>query len=231
MNWLMALAPPATSPVATSAWIRRPASIAPLDALVFALGLALSGMIWLVVAVSPASGLLAAFTLATYVLAYTPLKRCTPWCTAVGAVPGALPPVIGWVAARGELGTGALALFGILFLWQLPHFFAIAWLYREDYARGGFPMLPVVDVEGRMTVFQILLTSTLLVLVSLMPALLGLSGLLYLIGAAGLGVVLLAFAAVLGRSRDDGAARRLFLFSVIHLPATLALLVLDRTPL
>jgi protoheme IX farnesyltransferase len=213
---------------------RRPlpsGRIAPERALGFAIDLATLGVIWLAVAVNWASALVAALTLAVYLLVYTPLKRRTPWCTAVGAVPGALPPVIGWVAARGQLGEGALILFAILFLWQLPHFFAIAWLYREDYARGGFPMLPVVDTGGRMTVIQIGLASALLVAVSLVPHLIGLAGLVYLIGASGLGGVLLLLAARLGHRRDDGAARGLFLFSVVYLPAMLALLVLDRAPL
>lgn len=205
--------------------------IAPEKALIFAIDLTTLGLIWLAVVVNAASALVAALTVAIYILAYTPLKRRTPWCTAVGAVPGALPPVIGWLAARGHLGEGAIILFAILFLWQLPHFFAIAWLYREDYARGGFPMLPVVDSSGRVTVAQIGLASTLLVAVSLLPNLIGLAGLVYLSGAIGLGGALLLLAAALGRSRDDGAARRLFLFSVAYLPALLALLVLDRTPL
>jgi protoheme IX farnesyltransferase len=202
--------------------------LTPDTALIFAVDLAAVGLVWLAVAVSPAASLVAALTLASYILAYTPLKRTTPWCTAVGAVPGALPPVIGWVAARGELGAGAVALFALLYSWQLPHFFAIAWLYREDYARGRFPMWPVVDPSGTWTFRQITATSVLLLAVSAVPTAIGLTGRLYLAGALALGLVFVLFALALARRRDDRAARRVFLYSVVYLPAIVALMLVDR---
>ena len=210
---------------------RRPlpsGRLAPDAALIFAVDLAALGLVWLAVAVSPAASLVAALTLASYVLAYTPLKRTTPWCTAVGAVPGALPPVIGWVAARGELGAGAVALFALLYAWQLPHFFAIAWLYREDYARGHFPMWPVVDPSGTWTFRQITATSVLLALVSALPTAIGLTGRLYLTGALALGAIFVFLAVALARRRDDRAARRVFFYSIVYLPAIVALMLVDR---
>jgi heme o synthase len=167
-------------------------------------------------------------TWASYLFAYTPLKRRTPLATLVGAVPGALPPVIGWAAARGRLEPGAFILFAILFLWQIPHFLAIAWLYREDYARAGLPMLPVLDREGTFTGRQAVLHSLALLLVSLAPAAAGLAGPPYLAGAFVLGAGLTAFALRLARARDLGSARGLFLASVVYLPALSSLLLAAR---
>jgi protoheme IX farnesyltransferase len=210
---------------------RRPlpsGRLTPDAALIFAVDLAAVGLVWLAVAVSPGASLVAALTLGSYVLAYTPLKRATPWCTAMGAIPGALPPVIGWVAARGELGAGAVALFALLYAWQLPHFFAIAWLYREDYARGRFPMWPVVDPSGTWTFRQITATSILLLAVSVLPTAIGLTGYAYLAGAIALGAVFVLLALGLARRRDDRAARRVFFYSILYLPAIVALMLLDR---
>ncbi len=196
--------------------------------LVFAVDAATLGAAWLAVAVSRVSALLALLTLATYVLAYTPLKRRTPWSTVVGAVPGALPPVIGWVAAGRGLEAGAVALFAILFLWQLPHFFAIGWLYRQDYARAELPMLPVVDPNGRRTAREMVLTAALLVPASLLPALIGMSGAVYAAGATLLSVGFLNRAIAFARNRADADARSLFRASLIVLPAILGLMLLDR---
>jgi protoheme IX farnesyltransferase len=203
----------------------------PADALVFGVDTAAIGIVWLYVAVNRASALVALLTLASYVLAYTPLKRRTPWCTVVGAVPGALPPVIGWVAARGELGAGAVALFAILFFWQLPHFYAIGWLYRDDYARAGFPIVPVVDRDGRATARHILGASAGLAAASLAPALIGMAGTAYAAGAAAFGLAFLGLGIAFARSRAEAAARRLFVASLLALPAILVLLVIDRAPL
>lgn len=203
----------------------------PADALVFGVDTAAIGIVWLSVAVNRASALVALLTLASYVLAYTPLKRRTPWCTVVGAVPGALPPVIGWVAARGELGAGAVALFAILFFWQLPHFYAIGWLYRDDYARAGFPIVPVVDRDGRATARHILGASAGLAAASLAPTLIGMAGTAYAAGAAAFGLAFLGLGIAFARSRAEADARRLFVASLLALPAILVLLVIDRAPL
>ena len=164
----------------------------------------------------------------SYVFLYTPLKPVTSLATIVGAVPGALPPVIGWAAARGSLDVGAGILFAILFLWQIPHFLAIAWMYREDYARGGFPMLPVLDQQGRMTARQSFANAVALLLVSLLPTAVGLAGPWYLAGALLLGLAFVAAAFRLLRRRDVASARRLFLASVIYLPLLTSLLMIDR---
>jgi protoheme IX farnesyltransferase len=168
-------------------------------------------------------------TLAIYVLLYTPLKRRTTLCTVIGAVTGAIPPVMGWTAATGSIDAGAWVLFAILFVWQIPHFLAIAWLYREDYERGGFRMLPVVDPEGTTTFGMVVLYSMALLPVSLSATLVGLGGWLYPIGALLLGFGLLTLGVRLRRERTADAARRLFLATITYLPLLLALLVLDPT--
>lgn len=170
----------------------------------------------------------AALTWASYLFAYTPLKTRTSLATVVGAFPGALPPVIGWAAARGSLEPGAFVLFAILFLWQIPHFLAIAWIYREDYARGGLPMLPVLDPEGRITGRQALANSIALLLVSLAPTAGGMTGRLYFVGALGLGSAFTALAAWSAVVRTPLASRRLFLGSLLYLAALCALLMADR---
>ncbi len=171
---------------------------------------------------------LGALTLAGYLFVYTPLKRKTSLATIVGAVPGAIPPMMGWVALRGEISIEAWALFGILFLWQLPHFLAIAWLYRGDYELGGMPMLPVVDREGRVTARQAILYASALVPVSLLPTALGMTGFTYLCCALILGAVYVGYGVSFSRHRNHRAALQLMLASVIYLPALLASMALDR---
>jgi protoheme IX farnesyltransferase len=191
--------------------------------------LATAGVLLLAVKVNGLTAALSAATLVLYLLVYTPLKSRTSLCTVVGAIPGALPPVMGWVAARGTLDPGAWALFGVLFFWQLPHFLAIAWLHREDYARAGYPMLPVLDPEGGSTARQVVLQTLALILISLAPVALGLAGGAYLAGAAALGLGFLAFGVAFARVRSRPRARRLFFASLAYLPGLLALLALGRT--
>ena len=175
---------------ASDAQMRRTAArplplgvLQPAEALRFGVALAASGVLYLALLANPLAGAIAAATCVSYLAAYTPLKKRTTLATLVGAFPGAAPPLIGWAAARGELGLGAWLLYLILFLWQFPHFHAIAWMYREDYARAGIRMLPVVDPTGEKTFAQILMTSAALVLASLLPAVVGLAGVPYFFGA------------------------------------------------
>ncbi len=200
----------------------------PSVALAFATAISLAGAVHLAVAVNPLTATLGAAALITYVFVYTPLKRRTSLCTIVGAVPGAIPPLMGWAAARGELDVLAWVLFGIVFFWQLPHFLAIAWLYRQDYARAGFPMLPVLDPTGSRTARQILLYTVALVLVSLLTTVLGLTGAIYFFGALTLGLGFLALGLALAVGRGGHQARRLFFGSVIYLPVLLILMVIDK---
>jgi protoheme IX farnesyltransferase len=172
--------------------------------------------------------LVALLTWASYLFLYTPLKVRSSLSTVVGAVPGALPPVIGWTAATGAVEAGAAVLFAIMFVWQIPHFLAIAWLYREDYARGGMPMLPVIDPTGQLTGRQSVANSVALLAVSFTPTMLGMAGPLYLVGAAVLGVAFVAAAWRVAVERSVPAARLLFLVSVLYLPVLFAFLVADR---
>ncbi|HWX25267.1 MAG TPA: heme o synthase [Vicinamibacteria bacterium] len=200
----------------------------PREVLVFGVGITVAGLLVL----GSFSGLLAAalalLTWASYLFWYTPLKTRTSLATLVGAFPGALPPVIGWVAARGTLDPGALILFAILFLWQIPHFLAIASIYREDYARGGLPMLPVLDPLGGLTGRQTVLHSLCLLAASLMPFVAGMAGRSYLVVATVLGIAFTAIACWSAVTRTPLAARRLFLGSVLYLAALSTLLLLDR---
>jgi protoheme IX farnesyltransferase len=164
----------------------------------------------------------------SYLFVYTPLKTRTPWCTFIGAIPGALPPLLGWTAARNALGPEALVLFGILFLWQFPHFHAIATMYREDYARAGIRMLPVVEPEGRSTARQIVFYAALLLPVSLLPTYYRFSGNLYLAGAVLLGLLYLGVSVQTARVMSREHARRLLKVSVLYLPLLLGLMVLNR---
>jgi protoheme IX farnesyltransferase len=212
---------------------RRPLPGGRLDAdtaLAFGIALAVVGLAELAMFVNILAALVTALTLVTYVFVYTPLKTRTWLCTVVGAVPGALPPVIGWAAARGALDAGAWSLFAILFVWQLPHFYAIAWMYRDDYARGGFPMLPVLDTTGARTTHHIVAWTLALVPASLLPALLGLVGAWYATGAVALGLGFVALSAALAAQMERTAARRVFLGSILYLPALFGLLVLDKLP-
>jgi len=202
--------------------------IRPVDAALYGALLTLAGLATLARLCGPLAALVAFATWASYLFLYTPLKRRTHLATIVGAVPGALPPVIGWAAASSSLEPGAFILFAIVFLWQIPHFLAIAWLYRDDYERGGFPMLPVIDREGRLTSRQAVLHSVALLVVSLSPVAAGLGGPLYLAGALVLGVGLTLAALRLARARSLAAARGLFLASVLYLPALTSLLLVTN---
>lgn len=200
----------------------------PSEGLWFGIGLSTAGVVQLAIGVNLLTAAVAALTLGSYVLVYTPLKRRSSLATLVGAVPGALPPVIGWVAATGTLTLPALVLFGIVFFWQMPHFLAIAWLYRDDYAAAGIPLLPVLEPDGRRTGRQALLYGAALWPVSLMPTLVGLAGGFYIVVATVLGLALIASSARFARDRSNTAARRLFLFSIIYLPLLWGALVADR---
>jgi protoheme IX farnesyltransferase len=200
----------------------------PLEALVFGVTLTMLGTAYLATLVG---GLVALVTMATsilYLFAYTPLKPRTALCTLVGAVPGALPPVAGWAAARGDLTLGAWVLFGILFLWQVPHTLAIARLYREDYARAGVRVLPVIDPDGASTDRQIVLGSLALLSVSLLPAAIGWTGPMYLAGALLLGLAFAAVGIVQALAPSPRAARQVLLASLLYLPLLLGLLAFGR---
>lgn len=197
-------------------------------ALTIGVGLAVAGLVELTLGVNLLTALLGAAALAGYLFVYTPLKKISPLATVVGAVPGAIPPMMGWAAVTESLDPGAWALFAILFLWQLPHFLAIAWMCREDYARAGFPMLPVIQPDGRSTARQMVLYGAALLPVSLLPSALGLTGSTYFLGAMGLGLFFLAMCVAFAVSLSALAARRVLLTSVLYLPAVLAVMVLDR---
>jgi len=197
-------------------------------ALSFGVLLAILGLVDLAVAVNLLTALLGAVALAGYVFVYTPLKRLSSLATVIGAVPGAIPPMMGWCAVRNDLDAAAWVLFGILFFWQLPHFLAIAWLCREDYARGGFPMLPVLDPEGFRTGRQAILYGAALVPVSLLPSLLGLMGTVYFVGALAFGLAYLGFAFAFAQARSNPGARRLMFASLLYFPALLLIMLLDR---
>ena len=202
--------------------------VTPGVAAVFSLVLAGAGVVLLALAVNGLTALLAAIALASYVLLYTPLKRVSSLSTIVGAVPGALPIMGGWTAATGELGPGAWALFGILFFWQLPHFLALAWLYREDYARGGLRVLSVEDPTGTSSGRQSVLWAAALVPTSLLPAVLGLTGPAYAVAALTLSIAYLVSAVRFAHRVNTATARRLFGVSLLYLPLVLGLLAIDR---
>jgi protoheme IX farnesyltransferase len=178
---------------------------------------------------NPLTSELALLTLCSYLLLYTPLKKSTPLCTLVGAFPGAMPPLIGWAAVRNSLGLDAWVLYLILFLWQFPHLLAIAWMYREDYARAGLQMLPRNDRDGRVTVRQILGYLLVLLPASLVPAFLGQVGKAYLVGALVLGFGFLYYGMRLALHRSNSLARRLVLASIVYLPVLFALLMVEKT--
>ena len=200
----------------------------PREALVFGAGLTVLAEMYLAVLVNPLTALLGLTVIAAYLFAYTPLKTKTSLSTLIGAFPGAVPPLIGWTAARGELSLEAWVLFAILFLWQFPHFLAIAWMYREDYGRAGILMLPVVEPDGRITGQQIVIYTLMLLPVSLLPCALGVAGNVYFLGALILGLMFLyrSVRAALSQSRQE--ARRLLLASVIYLPLLFILMVVNR---
>ena len=202
--------------------------IATSEARIFGVLLSAAGLILLTVFSSWLASLLALATLVIYLFIYTPLKRRSPVATLVGAVPGALPPLIGWAASHGSITLGGLSLFLIVFLWQIPHFMAIAWLYRDDYGAAGFPMLPVIDPDGRRAGNQAAGYAAALLLCSLMPSLVGVSGVVYA-GVAGLlGIALLVLALRFARARTDANARRLFHGSLIYLPLIWIVMIADK---
>jgi protoheme IX farnesyltransferase len=202
--------------------------LAPIEALLFGAGLTLAAEVYLALATNPLTALLGLFVVAGYLFCYTPLKTRSTLSTVVGAFPGAMPPLMGWTAASGRMGMGAWVLFAILFLWQFPHFLAIAWMYREDYGRAGIRMLPVVEPEGRVTGQQIVAYTLMLVPVSLLPTLIGISGKIYFYGALALGLLFLysSIRAAFSKSRQE--ARRLLLASVLYLPLLFVLMVLNQ---
>jgi heme o synthase len=200
----------------------------PRQALLYGIALSVGGALYLYFA---SSGLAAGLGVATclgYLLAYTPLKKRTVWATFVGAFPGAVPPMIGWVAASGRLDLGAWLLFAILFFWQFPHFHAIAWMYREDYARAGILMLPVVDREGSRTFRQILVTAVALIGVSLLPAIAGIAGVVYFFGSLVLSVALLQVCLWAASAKTNYRAKWLMHATVLHIPLLLGLMVYDK---
>lgn len=198
-----------------------------VEALVFGVLLSLSAEVYLFFAVNPLTAILGLVVIVGYVFIYTPLKTRTSASTAIGALPGALPPLMGWTAATNEISMGAWALFAMQFLWQFPHFFAIAWMYREEYAKAGILMLPVVDKDGNLTARQIVMFAIMLLPVSLAPFFLGLSGFVFLVGASLLGMWFLWASIRTARAKTKETAKRLLLVSVIYLPLLFILMVAD----
>lgn len=201
----------------------------PGESLLFAGVLSASGVVILTAGANLLSAAVAFATLLTYAAVYTPLKRRSSFATVIGAVPGALPPVIGWAAATGALSRGGWVLFGIVFLWQLPHFLAIAWMYRDDYARAGFPMLPVIEPDGRSTGRQAVVYAAALLPLSLAPTLVGMAGGTYFAGAFALTLLFLGLTVKFARTRAVTDARRLFFGSIVYLPLLWILMIAGRT--
>ena len=202
--------------------------VSPLGAAVFSSVLSLAGLVYLSLFVGPGTTWLTLLSLATYTLIYTPLKRVSWLATWVGAVPGALPILAGWTAGGGSLNAAGLALFGILFMWQMPHFYALEWIYRADYARGGFKLLTLNDATGSRTAVGVVGFALALVAVSVTPSLLHVTGALYLGAAVVLGALFLALGIALALQRNDKRAMRLFLASVAYLPLLLLIMIVDR---
>lgn len=203
--------------------------IKPHEALVFGLFLSAAGAL-ILATVNALASFLAILTLVSYLVVYTPLKRKTALCTFVGAAPGAIPPLIGWAAARGTLSWEAWVLYLMLFLWQFPHFMSIAWMYRVDYARAGYLMLPPRDHQGRMMALQVVVFSVLLIPVSMIPALAGELRLTYLFGAILLGLLFASYGARLAAVRSNALARRMLMASVVYLPLVYALMMVAKIP-
>ena len=201
--------------------------LAPVQALWFGISLAILGGVELGFAVNWLAAALGISTLVLYLFLYTPLKQKTWWSTTVGAFPGAMPPLIGYAAAANKLTPEAWVLYAILFFWQFPHFYAIAWMYRDDYSRAGIQMLPVVEPDGESTARQILLYSVLLIPISLLPNWMGMAGLVYAVGALALGLVFLYAGVRVSLDRTKLRARRVLLASVIYLPVLYGLMILD----
>jgi protoheme IX farnesyltransferase len=202
--------------------------VAPTDARTFGLALSLAGLVLLAARTNWLSAGLALVTLFVYLIVYTPMKRRTSLSTLVGAVPGALPALIGWTASHGSVALGGATLFAIVFLWQIPHFMAIAWMYREDYGKAGFPMLPVIDPDGHRAGRQAVLYAAALVPVSLLPTLAGISGVVYFGSAIVLSLTLLVLAIRFAATRADAPARALFFGSITYLPLIWIVMIADR---
>ena len=200
----------------------------PTEALIIGAALSMFGVTYLAIVCNALSAALAAITIIIYVFAYTPLKLVSTFNTALGAVPGALPPMIGWAAARGTLNAGAWMLFAILFFWQLPHFFAIAWMYRDDYARAGFQMISSDDQSGERSASQSVFFCMLLFVVAGLPAFLGIATVFYLLAELILGALFIAVAMRFLKTRTRSDARRLFIASILYLPLLLGALVLSK---
>ncbi len=198
--------------------------VLPSEALIFSIALAVTGVTYLTIFVNGITGALGALTLAAYAFVYTPLKTRTAFCTLIGALPGAVPPLMGWTAARGDMNGVALSIFAILFLWQMPHFFAIAWIFTEDYARGGF----VMHSSGVNTGRQIILYCCALIPVSLLPSLFMATGTAYFYGALLLGFIYLGYGSAVALFRSNTHAHRLLRISILYLPALLVLMMFDK---
>jgi heme o synthase len=218
-------------------YMRRTASrplptgqLAPVEALRFGVGLSIAGAIDLYFTAGYLACLLGIITCLSYLLAYTPLKKRTVWATFIGAIPGAIPPMIGWTAATGKLEAGAWLLFAILFFWQFPHFHAISWMYREDYARAGILMLPVVDKDGTRTFRQIILYAATLVAVSLLPSIMGFAGVLYFFGALVTCTGLVQVCLWAAHAKSNSRAKWLMHATVMHIPILLGLMMYDKVP-
>jgi protoheme IX farnesyltransferase len=202
--------------------------LSPTQAIIFGASLTVGAIAYLIIFINGLTALLGVISAASYLLLYTPLKTRTTLSTVLGAFPGAMPPLVGWAAARGSLSMEGWVLFAILFLWQFPHFLAIAWMYRDDYARAGIKMLPVVEPEGRITSQQIVLYTLMLLPVSLMPTLMHLAGWIYFSGAIVLGLGFLYYSIRAATLRTTWQARRLLLASVLYLPLLFALMVFNH---
>ena len=200
------------------------------EALALGLTLSAAGLALLAARANPLAAILAAATLVVYLIVYTPMKRRTPLSTLAGAVPGALPALIGWTASHDGIAAGGMALFAIVFLWQIPHFMAISWLYRDDYGKAGFPMLTVIDPEGRKAGRYAVIFAAGLVPIAVLPSAIGISGAAYGAIALVLGFALLWLAAGFARLRTDQSARRLFFGSIVHLPLLWIVMVADKLP-
>jgi protoheme IX farnesyltransferase len=222
---------------ASDAFMRRTASrplpsgqLRPIEAALFGVSLVVAGTVYLAFTAGALASLLGLLTSAGYLGVYTPLKKRTTLATAIGAIPGAMPPLIGWVAAGGSLNLGAWVLFAIMCLWQFPHFFSIAWMYREDYSRAGIRMLPVVDPTGRATFRQIIGAALLLVPVSTLPVFMGLAGVRYFFGAVVLNLLLIQLCLWASANRTNARAKWLMHATVLHLPLLLGLMMYDKLP-
>ena len=199
-----------------------------LEAALFAWGISIAGLIYLVAFVNVTTAVIVALSLSSYVFVYTPLKKKTWVSTVIGAVPGALPILAGWTATGRALTPGAWALFAIMFAWQMPHFYALAWIYREDYGRAGFQMLTVVDATGKRAARHSVLFAAALIPISILPAVFGVAGNVYMVGAVALGAVFVVLAANMLRKPTERLAWRLFTGSIIYLPVLLLLMVVDK---